>query len=92
MQCGADGVRGSPGGCENTELRSEVLVWDQPKPGTSPADRGRAPSAAKWLAGGINMPARDLFGWKDWRGEMKGRGSQVEPVVPTDREDAEGAR
>ena len=32
MQCDADGVRGSPGGCENTELRSgSVGVWDQPQ-------------------------------------------------------------
>ena len=55
---------------------------------TDLADRGRDLRAAEGWQVGINMPIRPI--WPERLERAKGRGSWIEPVVPTDREDAEG--
>lgn len=66
MQCGADGVRGSPCGCENTELRSgSAGVWDQPQAPHQQTEGGTCVllRAGRWVL----TCQSDLFGLKDWR-------------------------
>lgn len=71
-QCGADGARGSPCGCENTELRSgSVGVGDQPQAPHQQTE-GRTCEllrAGRWVVTGQS----DLCGRKCWRGESGGQ-------------------
>lgn len=92
-ECGADGVRGTPRGCENTP-KHRAQVWERlglgTASGTLPAGSEGALGAAGGLAGGRSCADQIRLPRKIAEQRGKGGGSRIEPlVVPRDREDSE---